>query len=81
MYMGQTVWKHPQNPALTRNIYVVGFDPADEVFALPGVTENLHKLHEPDVVLYAYRDSFEGRMRIQFIRVTPERLEPIPPRR
>ena len=35
---------------------------------------------EPDVVLYAYRDCFEGRMRIQFIRVTPERLEPIPPR-
>jgi hypothetical protein len=32
---------------------------------------------EPDVVLYAYWDSFESLMRAQLIRVTPAGLEPI----
>lgn len=32
---------------------------------------------EPDVVLYVYMDSFEGRMRRQLIRVTPAGLEPV----
>jgi hypothetical protein len=32
---------------------------------------------EPDVVLYVYWDSFESLMRAQFIRVTPDGLEPV----
>ena len=33
---------------------------------------------EPDVVLFVYWDSFESLMRAQRLRVTPERLEPVP---
>lgn len=32
---------------------------------------------EPDVVLYVYWDAFESLMRAQFIRVTPNGLEPV----
>jgi hypothetical protein len=32
---------------------------------------------EPDLVLYAYMDSFESMMRAQFIRVTAMGLEPL----
>ncbi len=52
VYLGQTVWEHPVDPANNRNVYVVGFDPSDEVFALPGVREKLKALREPDVVLF-----------------------------
>lgn len=34
---------------------------------------------EPDLVLYVYWDSFESRMRAQFIRVTPTGLIPVKP--
>lgn len=32
---------------------------------------------EPDMVLYAYWDSFESHMRAQLIRVHPDRIEPV----
>ena len=32
---------------------------------------------EPDLVLYAYMDSFESLMRMQFIRVTAMGFEPV----
>ena len=34
---------------------------------------------EPDVVLFAYWDSYESLMRMQRIRVTPSGLQPIRP--
>ena len=34
---------------------------------------------DPDVVLYAYWDSFKSHMRTQLIRVTSDRLEPVRP--
>jgi hypothetical protein len=34
---------------------------------------------DPDVVLYAYWDSFQSHMRTQLIRVTSDRLEPVRP--
>jgi putative ABC transport system permease protein len=52
VYLSQAAWENPAAPSLTRQIYVVGFDPEDRVFALPGVQGNLARLRWPDVVLY-----------------------------
>ncbi len=52
VYLGQTVWEDPADPSDNRNVYVVGFDPSDEVFTLPGVLEHREELREPDVVLF-----------------------------
>jgi putative ABC transport system permease protein len=56
VYLGAGRWRNPEEPTETRNIFVVGFDPSDRVFDLPGVTSNAEKLRMPDVVLYD-RDS------------------------
>ena len=59
VYLGQTIWKHPENPLLTRTIYIAGFDPRRQVFMVAGIAENLDKLREPDVVLYDRRSRGE----------------------
>lgn len=56
VYLGIGRWRNPEKPTETRSIYVVGFDPTESVFDLPGVRENLDLLRLPDVVIYD-RDS------------------------
>ena len=56
VYLGQGRWRNPEEPTETRGIFVVGFDPSDPVFELPGVKNNIDKLRIPDALLYD-RDS------------------------
>lgn len=51
IYLDFTSWKNPQTRKL-RNIQVIGINPGDELFALPGVKEKLNKIKLPDVVLF-----------------------------
>lgn len=51
IYLDFTSWKNPQTRKL-RNIQVIGINPKDELFALPGVKEKLNKIKLPDVVLF-----------------------------
>ena len=39
VYLGQALWKNPAESSESRIIFVVGFNPSDEVFALPGFRE------------------------------------------
>ena len=52
VYLGQALWKNPAESSQSRIIFVVGFDPSDEVFALPGIVDNSSLLRMPDSVLY-----------------------------
>ena len=45
-------WKNPERPSESRNIFVVGFDPSDSIFDLPGVEKQRDLLRRPDVVLF-----------------------------
>ena len=56
VYLGLGRWRNPAKATETRSIYVVGFDPTESVFDLPGVRANLEALRLPDVVIYD-RDS------------------------
>lgn len=51
LYIRQAFWKNPWRHS-SRNILVVGFDPAHDVLALPGVRANLGELKLPDVALF-----------------------------
>lgn len=51
IYLDFALWKNPDNRR-TRGILVVGFNPADPVFDLPGVVQNLDRIRIPDVVLF-----------------------------
>lgn len=51
IYVDFTGWKNPQNRQL-RNIQIIGFNPQESVFKLPGVQENLNKIKLPDVILF-----------------------------
>jgi len=51
IYLDFTSWKNPQTRKL-RNIQVIGINPEDQLFALPGVSEKLDKVKLPDVVLF-----------------------------
>ncbi len=51
IYLDFTSWKNPQTRKL-RNIQVIGINPEDKLFALPGVQEKLDKIKLPDVVLF-----------------------------
>lgn len=51
VYVQQAFWKNPWKHD-ARNILAVGFDPAHDVLALPGVRRNLPRLKLPDVVLF-----------------------------
>lgn len=51
LYMDFALWKNPQTRG-TRSILVLGFNPADSVLNVPGVTSNLDRIKMPDVVLF-----------------------------
>ena len=51
IYLDFTSWKNPQTRKL-RTIQVIGINPEDQLFALPGVSEKLDKVKLPDVVLF-----------------------------
>ena len=51
IYLEFTGWKNPQTRKL-RTIQVMGINPNDRVFNLPGVQQNLDKIKVPDVVLF-----------------------------
>lgn len=52
VYLGQALWKNPNQSSQSRTIFVVGFDPSDEVFSLPGIARNVTRLQKPKSVLY-----------------------------
>jgi putative ABC transport system permease protein len=51
IYLDYTSWKNPIT-GRPRNILTFGINPEFNVFDLPGIEENLHKLKLPDVVLF-----------------------------
>jgi putative ABC transport system permease protein len=51
VYLDFALWKNPETRG-TRSILVLGFNPADSVLILPGVTDNLDALKIADVVLF-----------------------------
>ena len=51
LYLDFARWKNPQTRK-TRNIFVIGFNPEEDVFNLPEVQQNASKLKVPDVVLF-----------------------------
>jgi putative ABC transport system permease protein len=51
VYLDFALWKNPETRG-TRSILVLGFNPADSVLILPGVTDNLDTLKIADVVLF-----------------------------
>ncbi|KJH70200.1 ABC transporter permease DevC [Aliterella atlantica] len=51
IYLDFTGWKNPQTRKL-RNIQVIGINPEDKLFALPGVAEKLDVIKLPDVVIF-----------------------------
>jgi putative ABC transport system permease protein len=51
LYLNIADWKNPQTRHKT-GILVVGFDPDQSVFNLPGVNENLNTIKLPDTVLF-----------------------------
>lgn len=56
IYIGFGIWKNPfwQGPPApqTRSILVIGTNPGDDLFAIPGVSENRSKIRLTDVVLF-----------------------------
>jgi putative ABC transport system permease protein len=52
VYLGQALWRNPEDPSESRSIFVVGFDPSDRVFAMAAVDDSLHRLRLPDTILY-----------------------------
>ena len=59
VYLGFGIWKNPENRK-TRQLMVIAFNPADQIFSLPGIGENLDKVKISDVVLFdsASREEF-----------------------
>lgn len=51
IYLDFTGWKNPETRKL-RNIQVIGINPQDRLFALPGVKEKLDLVKIPDVVIF-----------------------------
>lgn len=56
IYFGFGIWKNPfwQGPPApqTRSILVIGTNPGDDIFGVPGVSENRSKIQLSDVVLF-----------------------------
>jgi putative ABC transport system permease protein len=60
IYINQTIWKNPVDRS-TRGILVYGFNPSNtQLFQLPGISENISKLKNPDAYL------FDRKSRTQF---------------
>lgn len=51
LYINNLTWKNPQT-RLNATVQVLGFDPDQPAFDLPGVNEQLDKLKIPDTVLF-----------------------------
>jgi putative ABC transport system permease protein len=51
VYVGFALWKNPETKN-TRQILVLGFNPADNILTFPSVEQNLEKIKFPDVVLF-----------------------------
>ncbi|AFY53904.1 DevC protein [Rivularia sp. PCC 7116] len=51
IYVDYTSWKNPQN-GIPRNLLVIGINPQHNIFALPGLKQNLNQIQLPNVVLY-----------------------------
>ena len=51
VYLDFALWKNPENRR-TRSILVIGIDPADSVFDVPGLQAALPKIQLPEVVLF-----------------------------
>ncbi len=53
VYLGFGLWKNPDpNQRNTRQLMVIGFDPAHPIFEMPEVKDNLDKIKLSDVVLF-----------------------------
>ena len=52
VYLGQQVWKNPDDPAEMRMIFVVGIDPSRDVVDLAGIDKHWDRLQLADFVLY-----------------------------
>ncbi|MBD1824075.1 FtsX-like permease family protein [Cyanobacteria bacterium FACHB-DQ100] len=76
IYIGFGIWKNPfwQGPpaSQTRSILVIGTNPGDNIFAIPGVAENRSKIQLTDVVLFdsASRPEF-GAVAEKFKALSP----------
>ncbi|ARV62046.1 ABC transporter [Nostocales cyanobacterium HT-58-2] len=51
IYLDYTPWKNPLT-GRSRNLLVIGMNPATNLLDLPGVQENFDKIKLPDIVLY-----------------------------
>jgi putative ABC transport system permease protein len=51
VYLDFALWKNPENRR-TRGILVIGIDPADTVFDVPGLQATLPQIQLPEVVLF-----------------------------
>jgi len=51
VYLAMGLWKNPETHR-TRSILVLGFNPADSILDLPGVTNNLDRIKLADVILF-----------------------------
>lgn len=52
VYINIATWRNPNNPLVTRNIFVMGFDPSDQGFALAGDSRQVNRLRLADKVLF-----------------------------
>ncbi|HEY9748361.1 MAG TPA: ABC transporter permease DevC [Allocoleopsis sp.] len=51
VYLDVALWKNPENRR-TRSILVIGIDPAEQVFDVPGLQAGLAQIQLPEVVLF-----------------------------
>lgn len=51
IYVGLTSWKNPYTRQLTE-VQVIGVNPREQIFNLPGVQQNIEQVKMPDVVLF-----------------------------
>ena len=51
VYLGLGLWKNPETRA-TRSIRIIGFEPDDSIFSLPGVQQYKNLIKTPEIVLF-----------------------------
>jgi putative ABC transport system permease protein len=52
VYVGQALWQNPVEPAQSRNIFVLGFDPARSALPIPGVEAQRKRIERQDTVRF-----------------------------
>jgi putative ABC transport system permease protein len=76
VYLGLALWRNPEAPSESRSIFVVGFDPSDQVLEMAEVKDHLHRLRLPDTVLYDARSRPEfGPIAERYRKSGPLRTE------